>query len=64
MVGESSNGYVMQLLAVDRFCFVNHEATSATSGKTCRDNGGIKLDVGIDVASHLNIVATPPPHDM
>lgn len=64
MVGESSNGYVIQLLAVDRFCFVHHDAMSATSGKTCRDNGGIKLDVGIDVASHWNIVVNPPPHDM
>jgi hypothetical protein len=59
-VGQQTNGYLLQLVAVDRFCFIHHDATSATSGKTCHDNGGVKVDVGIDVASHLNIVPEAP----
>lgn len=63
-VGASTSGYALQLVAVDRFCFIHHDATAASASKTCRDNAGVRLDPGIDVASHLNIVASPLPEDM
>lgn len=55
------DGYLLQLSAVDKFCFIHDGAASATSSKTCRDNGGINVDPGIDVATHLNIVTSVPP---
>ena len=55
-VGDNSKGYLLQLVAVDRFCFIHHDAGAASSAKTCRDNGGVKLEIGLDAASHLNIV--------
>jgi len=61
MPGESRSGYLLQLTAVDNFCFIHHMADSATSDKTCRDNGGIKVNVGVDIATHLNIVTSAPP---
>jgi hypothetical protein len=54
-------GYLLQLTAVDRFCFIHHGAASATSDRTCRDNGGINVDPGIDIATHLNVVTSAPP---
>jgi hypothetical protein len=57
--GETS-GYLLQLTAVDTFCFVHHGADDAQNGKTCRDNGGIAVKPGIDIATHLNIVTTFP----
>jgi hypothetical protein len=54
--GQQANGYVLELVAVDRFCFIHHDAANATSAKTCRDDGGVKVEIGVDVASHLNIV--------
>jgi hypothetical protein len=54
------DGYLLQLTAVDKFCFIHHGAAGATSGKTCRDNGGINVDLGIDIATHLNIVTSAP----
>jgi hypothetical protein len=59
--GESKDGYLLQLTAVDSFCFVHHMADSATSSKTCRDNGGIAVNPGTDIATHLNIVTSAPP---
>jgi len=64
MEGKQANGYILQLLAVDRFCFIHHDAAGALSTKTCRDNGGIKLDFGLDSASHLNIVPASPSESM
>jgi len=58
--GESKSGYVLQLTAEDKFCFIHHEAEGATSDKTCQDNGGIKVNKGIDIATHLNIVTSFP----
>jgi hypothetical protein len=52
---------VLQLTAVDRFCFVHHDAASASNARSCRDNGGVSVDPGIDIATHLNIVASRPP---
>jgi len=60
MEGESASGFLLQLFAVDRFCFIHHDASSAESTRTCRDNGGIRVDIGLDMASHLNIVPAPP----
>lgn len=55
-MGSSTSGYALQLVAVDRFCFLHHDATAAVNNKSCHDNLGVKIEPGIDVASHLNIV--------
>lgn len=60
-LGQSIDGFLLQLTAVDRFCFIHHEAESATSSETCRGNGGVAVDPGIDIATHLNIVTSRPP---
>jgi len=60
MPGASSNGYLLQLFATDKFCFIHHDAAAAQSSKTCRENGGLKIRPGIDAASHLNIVTSFP----
>jgi hypothetical protein len=56
---QPARGYLLQLTAVDRFCFVHHGAASA--GLSCRENGGVPVDPGTDVATHLNVVASAPP---
>lgn len=58
--GVSTSGYLLQLRAVDTFCFIHHMADSATSSETCRENGGVAVNPGIDIATHLNIVASFP----
>lgn len=63
-VGGSASGYLLQLVAVDRFCFVHHDASSALGTRSCRDNGGVRVDLGLDVASHLNVVPTDLGGDM
>jgi len=55
-VGSQASGYIVQLVAVDRFCFLHHDAAAAVAGKSCRDNQGVKVDLGFDMASHLNVV--------
>lgn len=60
-VSAIADGYLLQLTAADKFCFIHHGAESATSDNTCRGNGGVKVDPGIDIATHLNIVASAPP---
>ena len=57
----STNGYLLQLTAVDRFCFIHDGAENATSSRTCRENGGVNVDPGIDIATHVNIVTSSPP---
>ena len=57
-VGASVPGYLLQLTAVDTFCFIHHGADSARKSKSCRDNGGIAVNPGIDIATHLNIVTS------
>lgn len=59
--GASADGYLLQLIAVDKFCFIHHEAETATSGETCRGNGGVNVDLGTDIATHLNIVTSAVP---
>jgi len=61
MPGETLSGYLLQLKAVDRFCFIHHDADAATSDSSCRDNGGVPVDPGIDIATHLNVVTSIPP---
>ena len=54
------DGYFLELQAVDTFCFIHHMADSASAGKTCRDNSGVVVTPGIDIATHVNIVASFP----
>jgi hypothetical protein len=58
--GVATRGFLLQLTAVDTFCFIHHGADSAQQSKTCRDNGGVTVDAGIDIATHLNIVTSFP----
>lgn len=60
-LGQIVSGYLLQLTAVDRFCFIHHDAESASPGKTCRDNGGVTVVPGLDIATHVNIVTSRPP---
>jgi len=59
--GQRVPGYALQLTAVDRFCFVHHDAGMATADRTCRNNGGVAVDPGVDMATHLNILPSRPP---
>jgi hypothetical protein len=34
---------------------------AASADRTCRDNSGVIVDPGIDIATHLNVVASRPP---
>lgn len=63
MPRQTVDGYLLQLTAVDRFCFIHHGAQAATAASTCKQSGGVNVDVGMDVATHLNIV-TAAPHGM
>jgi hypothetical protein len=58
---QTVNGYLLQLTAVDKFCFIHHGEQAATSSATCSANGGVNVDPGTDIATHLNIVASAPP---
>lgn len=53
-------GYLLELTAVNRFCFIHHGAEAATATASCRDNGGIRVNRGVDIATHLNIVTNDP----
>jgi len=57
---SSGPGFLLAFLAIDRFCFVHHDAVNATAGATCSENGGVPVTPGIDVATHLNIVTSYP----
>jgi hypothetical protein len=59
--GAIADGYLLQLTAVDKFCFIHHGAEAAASARTCRGNGGVNVDLGTDIATHLNIVTSAPP---
>jgi hypothetical protein len=67
-IGVSVPGYLLQLSAVDTFCFIHDQfvADTARKSKTCLANGGIPvngsaLKPGIDIATHLNIVTSYAP---
>lgn len=53
-------GYLLQLTVVDTFCFIHEmaEAAAARKSKTCRVNGGIAVNLGTDIATHLNFVTS------
>jgi hypothetical protein len=55
--GEVSDGYLLELRAVRSFCFIHH--AGGTSG-TCEARGGVAVRPGIDIATHVNIVASAP----
>jgi hypothetical protein len=55
--GEIKNGYLLELKAVKSFCFIHHHGGG--SG-TCEARGGVAVRVGIDIATHVNIVASAP----
>ena len=59
-VGVSVPGYLLQLRAVGTFCFIHSGADAASKNKTCRDNGGVAVKNGIDIATHVNIVTSYP----
>ena len=59
-LGTNADGYLLELTAVNRLCFIHHSAEQATAGATCRDNGGVAVERGIDIATHLNIVTHDP----
>ncbi|WP_372527719.1 hypothetical protein [Piscinibacter sp.] len=61
MPRQTLNGTLLQLTAVDSFCFIHHGADAASPTATCRDNGGVNVDRGADIATHLNIVTSAPP---
>ncbi len=57
---QDTGGYMLQLTSTARFCFIHHGAAAASSAVNCRDNGGIEVDRGTDMATHLNIIANDP----
>jgi hypothetical protein len=57
--GERLDGFLLELQAIDRFCFL-HDAPHAAAD-TCANLGGVRVTPGIDIATHLNIVASVPP---
>ena len=57
--GDVRNGYLLELQAVNAFCFVHHGTPIATG--TCEDRGGIVVTPGVDIASHVNIVGSAAP---
>jgi hypothetical protein len=55
--GDARSGYLLELRAIGRFCFVHH----ATDGSgSCANRGGVAVVPGIDIATHVNIVASFP----
>jgi hypothetical protein len=60
MPHHHADGYVLQLTAKNRFCFVHHGADQASSAATCEHNGGVVVNPGLDIATHLNIIPGAP----
>lgn len=58
---SSGAGYVLELFAVQSFCFIHEDAMCADPEQSCRQNGGVPVSVGFDTATHLNIVSSLPP---
>jgi hypothetical protein len=59
ITGEPQQGYLLELRAVARFCFVHHDAGASGDG-SCRARGGVAVVPGIDIATHVNIVTSAP----
>lgn len=55
-----AQGYLLELTATNRFCFIHHGAEAAMATASCRDNGGVAVQRGVDTATHLNIVTRDP----
>ena len=55
-----ASGYLLELSAVNRFCFIHHGAEGATAAASCRGNGGVAIERGPDSASHLNVITNDP----
>lgn len=55
-----ASGYLLELTATNRFCFIHHGVEAALSAATCRDNGGVAVERGVDIATHLNITPVNP----
>jgi hypothetical protein len=53
---RQARGFVHELTAKNRLCFIHHGAESAMAGATCRANGGMPVVPGVDMATHLNII--------
>lgn len=55
-----AHGYLIELFATSRFCFIHHGAEGALGARSCAANGGVPVVPGIDIATHLNLLAGPP----
>jgi hypothetical protein len=56
-IGADAQGYLLELFSVAHFCFLHH-AMAGTG--TCRERGGVAVAPGVDIATHVNIVASFP----
>ena len=56
MPGMESEGYLLELKAIDTFCFV-HDDMGMQAG-SCADIGGLPVAPGIDTSTHTNIVTS------
>ena len=52
--------YLLELTAVNSFCFIHHDLGLAMSAKTFRESGGLKVNRDIDIATRINIVFSDP----
>jgi len=57
---EPRDGYLLELQAIDTFCFVHGELSTTTG--TCADFGGLPVSPGIDTSTHTNIVTSDDPN--
>ena len=64
-VGSTHTGYLLQLKAIDTFCFVLGDHEAFQTDLTCEDetNRGVIVQPGIDIATHLNIVGSYPGYE-
>jgi hypothetical protein len=59
---QPRSGFFLELTALDRFCFVHHEQGAlSTMAASCKENRGVIITPGLDIASHVNIVTSFPP---
>ena len=62
--GDIKSGYLLELRAVARFCFIDEMGTVGSG--SCSAIGGVAVVPGLDIATHVNIVGSfpgidPPP---
>jgi hypothetical protein len=63
-MGDIKSGYLLELRAVARFCFIDEMGTVGSG--SCSAIGGVAVVPGLDIATHVNIVGSfpgidPPP---